>query len=182
MQLNLYSISDKYVDYLRKFDNRVYDNKEEIRVHTRKYLGIVLSINSFNYYIPFSSPKATDYYDVDNTQIRKSVIPIIRISEKDKNGNFKLYGTLRVSNMIPVPITEITPYFVKDEQDINYKNLVLSEIRFIRKNTNMIVRNANVLYKQKENNLDISYVKNSLDFKLLETKCLEFINNGENLS
>lgn len=84
--------------------------------------------------------------------------------------------------MIPVPITEITPYFVKDEQDINYKNLVLSEIRFIRKNTNMIVRNANVLYKQKENNLDISYVKNSLHFKLLETKCLEFINNGENLS
>lgn len=51
MQLNLYSISDKYVDYLRKFDNRVYDNKEEIRVHTRKYLGIVLSINSFNYII-----------------------------------------------------------------------------------------------------------------------------------
>ena len=180
MQLNLYSISDEYVDYLRKFDNRVYDNKEEIRVHTRKYLGIVLSINSFNYYIPFSSPKDTDYYDKEKNQVRKSVVPIIRMTEKDKDGISKLYGTLRVSNMIPVPITEITPYFVKDEQDINYKNLILSEIRFIRKNTNMIVKNANVLYRQKENNLDISYVKNSLDFKLLEEKCLEFVKKKEN--
>ncbi len=76
--------------------------------------------------------------------------------------------------MIPVPITEITPYFVKDEKDINYKNLILSEIRFIRKNTEKIVKSANVLYKQKENNEDIAYVRNSLNFKLLEEKCLEY--------
>ena len=175
MQLNLYSVSDEYIEYLRKFDNRIYDNKEEVRVHTRKYLGIVLSINSFNYYIPFSSPKDTDYYDVDKTKIRKSVIPIIRMIEKNAEGNYKLYGTLRISNMIPVPITEITPYFVKDEKDINYKNLILSEIRFIRKNTEKIVKSANVLYKQKENNEDIAYVRNSLNFKLLEEKCLEYI-------
>lgn len=34
MQLNLYSVSDKYVKYLKNFDNRVYDNKEELKVHT----------------------------------------------------------------------------------------------------------------------------------------------------
>lgn len=66
MKLNLYSISDEYVNYLRKFDNRVYDNKEELRAHTRKYLGVVLNINSFTYYIPFSSPKKTDYIDEQN--------------------------------------------------------------------------------------------------------------------
>ncbi len=174
MQLNLYSVSDKYIEYLRKFDDRVYDNKQEIRVHTKKYLGIVLNINSFNYYIPFSSPKNTDYYDMDKKQIRKSIVPIIRIAEKNNNKH-KLYGTLRISNMIPVPITEITPYFVQDEKDVNYKNLILSELRFIRKNTKMIIRNANVLYKQKENEEDIAYVKNTLNFKLLEQKCLEYI-------
>lgn len=180
MQLNLYSISDEYVDYLRKFDNKVYDNKEEIRVHTRKYLGVVLNINSFNYYIPFSSPKSTDYIDNERTKIRKSIIPIVRITEKDINGNFKLYGTLRISNMIPVPITEITPYFVQDEKDINYKNLILSELRFIRKNTRMIIKNANILYKQKENEENTTYIKNSLNFKLLESKCLEYIKAKEN--
>lgn len=29
MQLNLYSVSDEYIEYLRNFDNRVYDNKQE---------------------------------------------------------------------------------------------------------------------------------------------------------
>ena len=52
MKLNLYSISDKYIKYLRKFEDKIYDNKEEIRVRTRKYLGIVLTINNCNYYIP----------------------------------------------------------------------------------------------------------------------------------
>lgn len=46
MKLNLYSISDKYIKYLRKFEDKIYDNKEEIRVRTRKYLGIVLTINN----------------------------------------------------------------------------------------------------------------------------------------
>ena len=180
MQLNLYSVSDKYIEYLRNFDNRVYDNKQEIRIHTRKYLGVVLSINSFNYYIPFSSPKDTDYYDIEKTKIRKSIVPIIRIIEKSSDNNYKLYGTLRISNMIPVPITEIAPYFVKDETDINYKNLILSELRFIKKNSKMIIKNANLLYKQKENKENIAYVKNSLDFKLLEEKCLQYIKEINN--
>ena len=45
MKLNLYSVSDKYIKYLRKFEDKIYDNKEEIRVRTRKYLGIVLTMH-----------------------------------------------------------------------------------------------------------------------------------------
>ena len=33
MQLNLYSVSDSYIKYLRQFDEKIYDNKEEIRTH-----------------------------------------------------------------------------------------------------------------------------------------------------
>ena len=36
MKLNLYSVSDKYIKYLRQFENKIYDNKEEIRTHDRK--------------------------------------------------------------------------------------------------------------------------------------------------
>lgn len=28
MKLNLYSVNDKYVEYLRRFDDKVYDSKE----------------------------------------------------------------------------------------------------------------------------------------------------------
>lgn len=55
--MKLYAITDEYINYLRKFDNRVYDNKEDKRKVMRKYLGIVLKINQLNYYIPMSSPK-----------------------------------------------------------------------------------------------------------------------------
>lgn len=176
MKLNLYSISDKYIQYLRNFDSKVYDNKEERRIHTRKYIGVVLNINSFNYFVPFSSPKNSDYYDVECLKIKKSIIPIIRIIDKDKYGNYKLYGTLRISNMIPVPMSEIMPYFVENEKDKKYKDLILAEIEFIRKNSDKIIRNAKVLYKRKERNMDIQYLKNTVDFKFLEEKCLEYIN------
>ena len=59
--MKLYSVTDAYINYLRQFENKVYDNKENNRKVSRKYLGIVLSINSFNYYIPMSSPKKSDY-------------------------------------------------------------------------------------------------------------------------
>lgn len=39
------------IDYLRQFDYKVYDNKEDRRKVMRKYLGIVLTINEMNYYI-----------------------------------------------------------------------------------------------------------------------------------
>ena len=105
MKLNIYSISDDYINYLKQFDDKIYDNKETKRVHKRKYLGVVLTLNEFNYYIPMSSPKKSDYIDLQKKVIRKDTKTIIRMKEKDN-----LYGTLRISNMIPVPITELTIY------------------------------------------------------------------------
>lgn len=75
-------------------DDKIYDNKEEIRTHERKYLGIVLTVNEFNYYIPMSSPKKSDYIDIEKKIIRKDTKTIIRMSQGDR-----LYGTLRISKL-----------------------------------------------------------------------------------
>ncbi|MCI8393532.1 MAG: type III toxin-antitoxin system ToxN/AbiQ family toxin [Clostridia bacterium] len=169
MKLNLYSVSDQYIEYLRQFDNKIYDNKEEIRTHERKYVGVVLTVNEFNYYIPMSSPKKTDYIDIDKKIIRKDTKTIIRIHEGDR-----LYGTLRISNMIPVPITELEPYILSNETDLKYKELVLGELRYINNNSNKIVKYAKTVYKQKVKNIDIGYIKQTVDFKLLEEKLREW--------
>ena len=134
--MKLYSITDRYINYLRKFDNKVYDNKEDNRKVTRKYLGIVLKINEVNYYIPMSSPKKSDY---KNNEIRKSIVPIVRIISNEEINNIPvLKGTLRISNMIPVPNSELILYEPKNEQDKNYKILVEKELDFIDKNIGMI--------------------------------------------
>lgn len=169
MKLNLYSISDKYIRYLRQFDNRIYDNKEDIRTQIRKYLGIVLTINDFNYYIPMSSPKKSDYLDIENKSIRKDTKTIIRMHDGDR-----LYGTLRISNMIPVPITELEPYIISSENDFKYKEVILGELRYINNNSDKIVKYAKIVYNQKINNIDIGYIKNTVNFKLLEEKLKEW--------
>lgn len=175
--MKLYSITDNYINYLRKYEKRVYDNKEDIRKVTRKYLGIVLKINDFNYYIPMSSPKKSDY---KGNEIRKSIVPIVRmISQEEIDGIPVLKGTLRISNMIPVPESELILYEPKFEQNKNYKILVEKELEFIDKNEDMIKKYASIIYNQKINNYDVSYINNVVDFKLLEQKCLEYMNNAK---
>ena len=77
--MQLYSISDEYIAYLRKKFPRVYSNKEDRRVHTRKYLGAVIEIGEYKYYIPLSSPKEKhDYTIVDGKkQIRKDSLIVM---------------------------------------------------------------------------------------------------------
>lgn len=165
MKLNLYSVSDKYIKYLMQFDNRIYDNKEDSRTYKRKYVGVVLTINGFNYYVPMSSPKKSDYIDYEKKIIRNDTKTIIRIHEGGR-----LYGTLRISNMIPVPITELEPYIITDEKDLKYRQVILGELRYINSNTDKIVKYAKIVYNQKIKNIDIGYIKNTVDFKVLEEK------------
>lgn len=75
--LKIYSVSDKYINYLRKIF-KVYSNKENRRKHTRKYIGVVLELEGYHYYVPMSSPKDSDYQIAgENRVIKKSIIPII---------------------------------------------------------------------------------------------------------
>ena len=175
-ELKLYSISDRYIEYLRKSVPEVYSNKINERKHTRKYLGVALMINNYCYYIPLSSPKSNDYIIVDGKQkIRKSIVPIIRITAVDSDNAVRLKGTLRISNMIPVPESELTLYDVDSEADSKYKDLILNEIIFIRKNRDRIVSNASLIYKQKNlGDETASYLKATLNFKKLEQLCDAF--------
>ena len=123
--------------------------RKTTRVHTRKYVGIVLRLENYHYYIPMSSPKETDYQIAGvNKVIKKSIVPIIRIVVKNSKGQRELKETLRISHMIPVPPSELLLY------DIN----------------------AKLLYKQKtENDLSAGYVKAALEYKALEKLCEDFM-------
>ena len=177
-ELRIYSVSDEYIEYLRKQDSNVYSNKPKNRTHTRKYIGVVIEMAGYKYYIPLSSPKNTDYQVAGiGKVIKKSIVPIIRIVVKNTKGEKELKGTLRISHMIPVPESELMLYELDDEIDEEYKDLVQNEIIFIRKNAKKIKENANLIYKQKKTgDINIGYVKYALDYAMLEELCDEFIN------
>ena len=145
-ELKIYSVSDEYIAYLRKEMPNVYSNKIENRAHTRKYVGVVIEISGYKYYIPMSSPKDTDYQIAgENRAIKKSIVPIIRMVVKNTAGEKELKGTLRISHMIPVPESELELY------DLD---------------------NANLINKQKkECDTTAGYVKSALDYMALEKLC-----------
>lgn len=172
-QFKLYSVSDEYVEWLRKDFPNVYSNKISSRTHTRKYLGVVLQIGQYNYYVPMSSPKDSDYQIAGAVKvIKKSIVPIIRIVVKNSAGEKELKGTLRISHMIPVPESELELYDLENESDDTYKDLVQNEMIFIRKSRKKIASNAKLLYKQKAtNDTTAGYVKSALDYQALEVLC-----------
>lgn len=172
-ELKIFSVSDEYIAYLRKEIPNVYSNKIENRTHTRKYVGVVIELGGYKYYIPMSSPKDTDYQIAgENLVIKKSIVPIVRMVVKNTVGEKELKGTLCISHMIPVPETELELYDLDNEPDAEYKDLVQNEVIFIRKNKERIIANANLLYKQKkENDTTAGYVKSALDYTALEKLC-----------
>lgn len=189
--IKIYSVSDKYISYLRsdKRLHNVFDNKEDTRMHTRKYLGVALTKGEFNYFIPFSSPKRTDYIVLPDgsTAIRKSIIPIIRMITNDTvSGDAELKGTLKLSNMIPVPSGELSPYDISQETDANYRQIVQKEWDFIKSNLSMIRKNATIIYNQKTKcdtlyagKKQPGYLADTVDFQYAEEKCKEFQSKQE---
>ena len=179
MNLKFYTINKDYINFLRSYPklSNVFDNKENTSNFYRKYLGVVLSINEYKYYVPLASPKNSDYIVTDNGKtIRKSIIPIIRIAVENTQGTLELKGTLKLSNMIPVPDNMLAYYDFSTETDTNYKILMEKEYDFIKKNKKLILKNASILYKQKtkgnelysSNNNIPGYLKTVVDFKYAE--------------
>lgn len=150
MGFRLCTIDTQYIEYLRKDRklHNVFENKDDANF-TRKYIGVVFNIDKYHYYAPLSSPKRTDYKIVDGKQvIRNDIIPIIRITVRE-NEEMVLKGTVKLSNMIPVPEKAIFDYDIEREENEQYKALVRKEYEVLKQKERKILKNAECLYRQK---------------------------------
>lgn len=146
--MRIVQIDDSYIDQLKREFPSVLDSKKLYRRHSRKYIGIVLSINNSNYYVPFSSPKTKDY-NSDGT-IKKNNLFSVKMTKDGLTGEKVLLGTLRFNCMIPVPLKYVIGYSIENEADLNYKDVVSSEHKFISKNQRLIIKTATRIYRFKE--------------------------------
>lgn len=148
--MKIVQIEDSYIHKLTNQFSHVMLSKRFHRTHTRKYIGVVFSIGKYSYYVPFSSPKPNDYTRDGN--IRTDDLFVARMSESDGNGGKKLLGTLKFNNMIPVPMMYVSGYSIEKEQDEKYKDIILSELKWVNKNQEYICNKAKKIYdfKSKE--------------------------------
>ncbi len=152
-KFRFYHIHDGYVDYLHKVDNRVQLNKGQ----RRPYVGIVLSINGFDYYVPLESPKP-------NHVNIKSSGPVFKLDGGE-------LGIMGFNNMIPVKRYNLIEFDILAEQDEKYKNLLLNQLRFCEKNKNIILSRAQATYRKALDGKNAFYRKICCDFKRLENAC-----------
>ena len=101
-KLLMYDISEDYKKYLRRFDNRV-SMKEN-----RKFYGILITKDNYNYYIPFTS------------KIDKRTSSKLTVNVKDTNNI--IISKLLLNNMIPVNEKDAIIVDIKNSEYKDYFN------------------------------------------------------------
>jgi len=162
-ELLFYVIDKNYIKYLSEFENHVSYNKDE-KGHSRPYLGIVLRIEEYNYFVPLYSYKK--HYE----RYKSNPSFFFVYDRKDKP-----LAIIKFSAMIPVPMQRDAIKLLQyNEQDNKYKDLIAAEYRYINSNKEEIYKRANKMY------IAVTRGKNNFlktiacNFKLLEKKCIEY--------
>ena len=165
-ELLFYTVDNKYIKYLSKFENHVSYNKDETG-HSRPYLGIVLKIEQYEYFVPLYSYK--EHYK----KYKNNPSFFIVYDRKDNP-----LAIIKFSAMIPISKNiSVISLLEYNKQDEKYKRLISAEYRYINSNKEEIYKRARKMYiavtKHKNN-----FLKNiACNFKLLEEKSLEYKNN-----
>ena len=155
--LKIYYIDNNYINYLRKFDNRVAYNKSK----ARPYVGVVYTFNNQTYFAPLSSPKPK------HLTMNKNALDIFKINDGE-------LGIVNINNMIPSPkscLTEVLP-LVKDKQ---YRKLIIEQTTYLNNHKRELLDKVKQFkLRYDKGHLSSRLRKRRCDFKLLEEKCKEY--------
>ena len=140
MSIHLFSVSDEYISRLSTIDHRVLSNHENDRKHNRPYVGFLVFIKPFHYFLPLSSKDPRDYGE--DGKLKPSTQTILRMVLQ--NGTF--LGKVLLNNMIPVPLSQIQEISLNkharfsNQEDSNYGLLLIKEARWIDEHKDSIVK------------------------------------------
>ena len=163
-KLNFYTVDLRYVNFLKNAEQekRGFSRVPNMDYGTQrkpKFLcGVVLQVNSINYYVPVTSYKQQK---PDNFLI--------------KAANGQVVSSLRFNYMFPVPDQLISVRIIADEPDRAYRALLSQELRYCIKNQEPIQHLAERTYKRVLLGKDLGLVANSCDFRLLEQAYSSYI-------
>ncbi|MDF2803696.1 MAG: hypothetical protein K0S61_3599 [Anaerocolumna sp.] len=162
-ELKLYTVDTKYINYLKEHQKNMWDNDEKGRI--RPYIGVLITIDSFKYYAPLSSPKPKHSGWKDR-------LDFIRIEYKDE-----LKCVINLNNIIPVHDDDIFLIDI-DKEEEKYADLLNVEMIEIRKKKDIIISNARSLHvkmtKYRHEPANARLAAFCYDFLKLEEKLHEY--------
>lgn len=157
--IEFYEIDDEYIDYLQKFDSKIYSTKMGNRNHARKYIGVLFHNKNCKYIIPLSSYKPQTYDDMYESISFKKIAN---------------YAVLRINNMIPIIDSVIHKIDFSKETDERYKTLLQNEYRVIKSREKEIRRDSRIVYfyRLNDKNKNTKLYNICCNFVLLEEKSI----------
>ena len=126
----------------------------------RPYVGIVLQVNSSDYFVPLESPKK------NHANINAGG-PVLKLDDG------KL-GIMGFNNMIPVPNEALIYFDFNDIEDQKYKALLINQLNYCNKNKDLILRRAETTYKKTTSGKVPHYRKVCCNFRKLEKMCRNY--------
>lgn len=126
--LKIYRVEEKYIRFLKSRDDKVQDNKGR----RRPYVGVVLYVGSYKYFVPMESPKP-------NHANLKPGRHILKLDE----GRLGLLG---FNNMIPVPDSALIQFDIDNEPDEKYAELLRRQASYINRNKAAVYSHASSTY------------------------------------
>lgn len=127
--MKFYHIKDDYISFLREFDKKVSENKQE----GRPYVGTLIQMGDVGYYAPFTSPKKKHLQMKNGKDFRKI--------DQGK------LGAINFNNMIPVANTALMLIDIDHEPDLQYRRLLQNQYKAIKADFSAIVQTAKALRK-----------------------------------
>lgn len=172
IELDWFVVDKEYIKYLLQFDSKVgfVEYGEKLKLH----IGIVISINSIDYYVPISSAKPKHEKMSNSLDFHKI---------QDENTNY-LYAVINLNNMIPVPSNQIQQLkyntiqnfrdFSSDLEKTNYIYLLQKEKKIIDKLEDVLKDKARRLYDKVTNFPDSKLACRCCNFAMLEQRSKEY--------
>lgn len=170
--MNWYVVDKAYINYLTQFDSRVgyVEYGDRLKLH----VGILLTIGTFNYYVPISSAKPKHQKMSNSLDFHKL---------QDASNGY-LYAVLNINNMIPVPDVCVTQLkysqighfrsFKNEKEKTDYVYLLQKEKALIDQIQDLLQGKALKLYQKCAIRLDSSLASRCCNFKMLEEKCTSY--------
>lgn len=158
-KIRFYEIDEEYIDYMCQFDKHLFHNKQAHQQNARKYIGILFKVNDLDYFVPLSSFKPK------HAQMNEALDFI-------KLGN---YAVVNLCSMLPVVKTCMKYVDFSEIEDKQYRRLLVSEFLEIKNKEELILKNAQNVYRHKLcKGVSTSLARRCADFKLLEEKATEY--------
>ena len=172
MNFSFYTVEADYCDFLRDRDPCVPYTMDKKSI--RPFVGIVFTVNEWEYYAPLTSPKPKHIH-------MKNQLDFLKINQGK-------WGAINFNNMIPVPRESLKKVDIKisssnSQDEINYKNLLSNQLSWCNAHKNEILKQAYKLYYMITAGKGWSgLIHRCCNFHLDEELCREYIAARRNSS